>query len=305
MTIKPLFGINVDPNTDQLEHTYERTRIADESELDLVTIQDHPYQRRFLDTWTLLAALAAKTTRVHLGTNVANLPLRPPAMLAKMAASLDVISGGRVELGLGAGAFWNGVAAMGGSKRTPGEAYQGFEDALHILHGMWENAGRSFTYKGEIYQVQGVQPGPAPLHPIRIWVGASGPRMMNLTGRMGDGVLVSSSYEAPTRLLEINQQIDAGAVEAGRSPSDIRRGYNLMGYVDLGLSGVKPDRSEKGLIYGTVNEWIDQLTSLYRDYRQDTFLFWPTGDHTIEQIQAFAGEIVPTVKKNVAGAETA
>ena len=300
MPLTPLFGANVDPNTDKLEETYERTRVAEETGLDLITIQDHPYQRRFLDTWTLLSVLAAKTSRIHLGTNVANLPLRPPAMLAKMAASLDVISGGRVELGIGAGAFWGGVAAMGGPRREPAEAYLAFEEALNIIRGMWENVGRSLTYKGSFYQVQGVQPGPAPLHPIRIWVGASRPRMLHLTGRMTDGILVSSTYEPPARLLQINEQIDAGAAEAGRSPDDIRRGYNLMGFVDLNLDGVKPDRNEKGLIYGTVPEWIDQLTDFYINYRQDTFIFWPVGDHPIEQLRAFAEEIAPAVKQNVA-----
>lgn len=71
--------------------------------LDYIGIQDHPYQRRFLDTWTLLSAIAATTTRVGLFPDVACLPLRPPAVLAKAAASLDVLSGGRFELGLGAG----------------------------------------------------------------------------------------------------------------------------------------------------------------------------------------------------------
>ena len=73
--------------------------------LDWIGIQDHPYQRRFVDTWTLLGAVAAVTTRVGFFPDVANLPLRPPAMMAKAAASLDVLSGGRFELGLGAGNF--------------------------------------------------------------------------------------------------------------------------------------------------------------------------------------------------------
>ena len=71
--------------------------------LDWIGIQDHPYQRRFVDTWTLLGAVAAVTTRVGFFPDVANLPLRPPAMMAKAAASLDVLSGGRFEIGLGAG----------------------------------------------------------------------------------------------------------------------------------------------------------------------------------------------------------
>jgi alkanesulfonate monooxygenase SsuD/methylene tetrahydromethanopterin reductase-like flavin-dependent oxidoreductase (luciferase family) len=66
----------------------------------LITVMDHSYNRRLFDTWTLLTALTARTERAHVGTNVLNLPLRPPAMLAKMAATLDVITGG---LGAGAG----------------------------------------------------------------------------------------------------------------------------------------------------------------------------------------------------------
>ena len=91
-------------------------RVADEAGLDLVGIQDHPYQRRFLDTWALMAFVLAQTSRISVFPDVANLPLRPPRMMAKAAASLDVLSGGRFELGLGAGAFWDGIEAMGGRK---------------------------------------------------------------------------------------------------------------------------------------------------------------------------------------------
>jgi alkanesulfonate monooxygenase SsuD/methylene tetrahydromethanopterin reductase-like flavin-dependent oxidoreductase (luciferase family) len=299
VAIPVLFGANVDPTTDELAESFERAKVADENGLDLITVQDHPYNRRFVDTWTLLAYLTAKTQRVHVGTNVANLPLRPPAMLAKMAASLDVLSGGRVELGLGAGAFWQGIAALGGPKRTPQEAYTAFEDALHILRGMWDNVGHSFTYDGKIYQVRGAQPGPPPAHRIRIWVGASGPRMLRLTGRMADGVLVSSTYEPPERLLEINRLIDEGAQAAGRSPADIRRGYNLMGIVDLGQIGHRPANLESGVIYGTVQDWVEELTRLNNEYGQDTFIFWPVGDRGRDQLEAFAKEIMPAVKEAV------
>ncbi len=295
----PLFGANVDPTTDEIAQTYERTQLAERGGLDLVMIQDHPYNRRFLDTWTLATALAMKTERIHIGTNVANLPLRPPAMLAKAAATLDMLSGGRVELGLGAGAFWQGVNAMGGTTRTPGEAYTGFKDALHIIKGLWSHVGRSFTYQGEIYGVQGAQFGPAPAHPTRLWVGASGPKMLHLTGKMADGVLVSSSYEPLPRLLEINRQIDAGAAEAGRSPDEIRRGYNLMGVIDYGQYGSQPAGLGNGTIYGTPRDWIEFLAELYHDYGQDTFIIWPVGAEPVAQLQAFTDEIVPAVKSQL------
>src|SRR3954451_18412637 len=99
-----MFGIFLPPDARDAEAVLELGVLADRSGLDLIGVQDHPYNPRFLDTWTLLAVLAARTQRIRLFPDVANLPLRPPAMLAKAAASLDILSGGRVELGLGAGA---------------------------------------------------------------------------------------------------------------------------------------------------------------------------------------------------------
>lgn len=294
MALKPLFGINVDPHTQQVQDAFRRAQAADRAGLDLLTIQDHPYNKNMLDTWTLLSALAGVTHRIHLGTNVANLPLRPPAMLAKAAASLDVISGGRVELGIGAGAFWRGVAAYGGPERSPGEAYEAFSEALDIIRGMWDKAGNSFRYEGQHYSVRGAQPGPAPLHPIRIWVGAIGPRMLRLVGQKADGVLESITYVPPERLTWVNDQIDEGAAAAGRSPEAVRRGYNLMGVIrDRNTRGIMS--SDSGLD-GPADYWIEQLVRLYRQYRQDTFLFWPAEGEPVDQIERFANEIAPAVQ---------
>src|SRR5271155_388242 len=118
------FGIAVVPAAEQLDRVRALVRAADEAQLDLVGIQDHPYQSRFLDTWSLVGMLLAETKRVSLFTDVANLPLRPAAVMAKAAASLDLMSGGRFELGLGAGGFPEQIASMGGPRRTPGESVQ-------------------------------------------------------------------------------------------------------------------------------------------------------------------------------------
>src|SRR2546429_7731894 len=115
----------------------QTARLADELGFDLLGIQDHPYQWRFLDTWTLISVLAAQTSRIRLFPDVANLPLRPPAVLAKAAASVDLLSGGRFELGLGAGGFWDAIAAMGGPRRSPGEAVDALEEAIAVMRLMW------------------------------------------------------------------------------------------------------------------------------------------------------------------------
>ena len=291
----PQFGISVDPTTSAIEETLRRAQAADDTRLDLVTMQDHPYNRRFLDTWTFLTAIALRTRYVRVTTNVASLPLRPPAMLAKSVATLDVLTGGRVELGLGAGAFWQAIEAFGEPARAPGEAYQAFEDALHIIRGLWDNAGRSFSYDGAIYQVKGAQFGPPPAHRIPIWTGALGPRMLRLTGRLADGVIVSSSYVAPEQLGALNQLIDEGAAQAGRSPDAIRRGYNLMGVIAANGANRPPGLNEKTL-YGTARDWAEILTGYYTEHRQDTFIFWPGGEDGVAQIHRFAEEVVPTVR---------
>src|SRR5580693_10496124 len=137
MTQAVKFGLNVDPNTGGLAIAERITAIADNSGLDYVGIQDHPYNDGFTDTLSLITWLAARNGHVHLFPNVANLPLRPPAMLAKQAATIDVLSGGRFELGLGAGAFADGIAGMGGGRRTPAESVAALSEAIDIIKAFW------------------------------------------------------------------------------------------------------------------------------------------------------------------------
>jgi alkanesulfonate monooxygenase SsuD/methylene tetrahydromethanopterin reductase-like flavin-dependent oxidoreductase (luciferase family) len=218
-------GISITPTWQNREEILRLARVADEGGLDLIGIQDHPYQWRFFDTWTLIAYLAATTSRIRFFPDVTTLPLRPPAVLAKAAASLDVLTGGRVELGLGAGAFWDAIEAMGGPRRTPGEAVDALEEAMAILRAFW-SGDRSVTVEGEHYRVKGAKPGPQPAHRIGIWVGAYGPRMLRLTGRLADGWLPSLGRMEPGEIAEKQRTIDESAERAGRSPADIRRVLN-------------------------------------------------------------------------------
>src|ERR1700728_5459047 len=110
-----LFGVFVPPSAQQADAVLALARRADEAGLDLVSVQDHPYNPQFLETWTLLTTSAAVTSRVRVFPNVANLPLRPPAVLARQVATLDILSGGRAELGIGAGGFPAAVRGMGGA----------------------------------------------------------------------------------------------------------------------------------------------------------------------------------------------
>jgi len=285
------FGISVVPlaeERDQIRRVVER---ADRLGVDLVGIQDHPYQRRFLDTWALIASLIPITTRIRFFPDVTNLPLRPPAMLAKAAATLDVLSGGRFELGIGAGGFWEAIRAMGGPMRRPGEALAALEEAIAILRAFWSGAP-AVTFEGRHYTVRGLRPGPPPAHPIQIWVGGYRPRMLDLIGRLADGWVPSAPYAPPQHLPSMHARIDVAAVAAGRRPGEIRRLYNLMGTVT-------PDG--QGEWQGPVSWWVDTIARLATDLRMDTFIFWPATD-PLRQLEVFAGAVVPAVREAVRAA---
>jgi alkanesulfonate monooxygenase SsuD/methylene tetrahydromethanopterin reductase-like flavin-dependent oxidoreductase (luciferase family) len=228
--VTPRLGIFVVPDATDPDATVELIVAADRAGLDLVGVQDHPYQARFLDTWTLLAYAAARTERVRLVPDVVNLPLRLPTVLAKSVASLDLLSGGRVELGLGAGAFWDGIEAMGGRRLTPGQSVEALEEAIAILRGFWSGE-RSLTVDGKHHHVRGAKPGPPPAHPIGIWVGAYKPRMLRLTGRLANGWLPSlgGKYMSAEDVPAMQAAVDEAARRAGRDPAEIERAANVTG----------------------------------------------------------------------------
>jgi alkanesulfonate monooxygenase SsuD/methylene tetrahydromethanopterin reductase-like flavin-dependent oxidoreductase (luciferase family) len=124
------FGVFLSPDASRRNDVLAQALAAEAAGLDFVGIQDHPYQRRFLDTWVLIGHLLARTTRIRAFPAVANLPLRPPAMMAKEAASLDLLSDGRFELGLGAGGFLDAAVGMGAPRRTAGESVEAVEEAI-------------------------------------------------------------------------------------------------------------------------------------------------------------------------------
>src|SRR3954453_17047649 len=248
---EPLFGIFPTPNAADADQILEQVMVAERGGLDLVGIQDHPYQRRFLDTWSLIAFLAARTERIRFFPDVANLPLRPPAVMAKAAATIDLLSGGRFELGLGAGAFWEGVGAMGGPVRRGPESVDALEEAIEVIRLMWSGE-RSVSFEGRHYRLDGLHPGPVPAHPNGIWLGAVGPRVVRLVGPLADGWIPSIPRlpldDVPPRM----RAIDDAARAAGRDPSAIRRIANVNGLIT--------DGEVTDFLDGPVNHWVERLT---------------------------------------------
>lgn len=282
------FGVFLTPLAEHPQTLLETATVAEQEGLDLVTCQDHPYQSRFLDTWTLLSVIAARTERVRVAPNVADLPLRTPVMLARAVASLDILSGGRIELGIGAGAFWDAIAAMGGPRRTPGEAVDALAEALPIIRATWAAGGRGLRFDGDHYKIAGARPGPAPVHDIEIWVGGYKPRMLALTGAQADGWLPSLGYIDIEDIPAANARIDAAAEEAGRSPRDVRRMLNIGGTFGS---------SEQ--LKGPPAGWADLLADLTLREGISTYLMAVDGP---EETRRFAAEVAPAVREQVAAA---
>jgi alkanesulfonate monooxygenase SsuD/methylene tetrahydromethanopterin reductase-like flavin-dependent oxidoreductase (luciferase family) len=294
----PAVGLSLIPYADSLDRIRELVQVADEGGLELVGIQDHPYQARFIDTFSLIATLLAETRRISFFTDVANLPLRPPAVLAKAAASLDVLSGGRFELGLGAGGIQNQIAGFGGPRRTPAESVDALEEAIEVIRLMWSGE-RIVSFEGRHYSLADAHPGPPPAHPIELWLGAFKPRMQRLTGRKADGWLPSLGVLTRDELRAGNERIDEAAEKAGRDPRSIRRLINVQGLIG---DGAPPPRSELPVGYlageplaGPADWWAETIDGFLGD-GFDTVVFWPV-DPTPGQVEALAGDVITQLRR--------
>jgi alkanesulfonate monooxygenase SsuD/methylene tetrahydromethanopterin reductase-like flavin-dependent oxidoreductase (luciferase family) len=283
----PLFGVFPVPEADRQDEVVEQVLLADRLGLDLAGIQDHPYQRRYLDAWMLLAYLAGRTERITLFPDVANLPLRSPAVMAKAAASLDRLSGGRFELGLGAGAFWEAIGAWGGPVRSPKQSVDALEEAIAIIRRVWA-AERGIHFDGEHYRLAGAHGGPEPAHDMGIWLGAYGPRMLRLVGGAADGWVPSLPRLPLAEVPERQAAIDEAARAAGREPGEIVRVANVNGAI--------VDGEVTGWLHGPVEHWVEELTKLMTELRFDGLVLWADHDDPLGQTERFATEVVPRVR---------
>ncbi|MFL1381546.1 MULTISPECIES: LLM class flavin-dependent oxidoreductase [unclassified Nocardiopsis] len=284
------FGVSIDPTADDFAASLDLARQADAAGLEYLAVQDHPYQPGYLDVWTMMGQLAARTEDIAVMSDVIDLQLRPPTILAKAAASLATMVGGRVRLGVGGGASAQGVAAMGGLPRSGKEMVEFSEEAVRIMRAALR--GGVIRADTERHRIAGYQAGPVPPEPIPVWVGAQKPKMLGVTGRSADGwISPLNIYVAPEEVPQKQAIIDAAAREAGRDPAEVRRVYNVIGAIGSFRGG-------QGLV-GPVDTWVDTLASWATDLGFDTFVFWPLTDAP-GQLKLFTSEIVPAVRDRVA-----
>jgi len=283
------FGMNLNPDVDLADETIRIAQAADDSVLDFVGLQDHPYQPGHLDTWTFLTRLSAQTKRVAFLTDVLDLQLRPPTMAAKAAATLGVLAPGRLILGVGGGAFTDAIAGMGGRRRSRAEMVAYTEESLHVIRAAL--AGDDVRLLSGHHAIEGYPAGPVPPAAIPLWLGAQGPKMLGVTGRAADGwISPLNIYVKPEEVPAKQKIIDDAARAAGRDPARIRRVYNVLGAIGRYRGG-------QGLL-GDVRMWTDTLTDWVLELGFDTFIFWPLTDHRA-QFEVFAAEVVPAVREQV------
>jgi len=288
-----VFGLSLDPGAEALDRTRRLARSAEKGGLDYLAVQDHPYQPGHLDAWTLISHLAAVTERITFLTDVADLQLRPPTMLAKAAASLSVLTNGRIQLGVGGGAFAEAIASMGGLPRRGEQMVTFTEESLGLMRAAL--AGGVVRLQSPHHTVDGYRAGPVPARPVELWLGARKPKMLAVTGRAADGwISPLNIYVPPEQVPDRQRRIDEAAEAAGRAPETVRRIYNVIGTIG---DRHGPGQTAQGLV-GDVSMWVNTLAEWAVGLGFDTFVFWPAALPE-QQLALFAGEVVPAVRERV------
>ena len=284
-----VFGLDVTTSAAPGVDPVGTATVAEELGFDFVSASDHPSSGHpTLETWTLLSWIAARTTRIHVATRVLGVPNRPPAVMAKMAETLDRMSSGRLILGLGGGASDEEFRAFGLRVPSPRDKVEGLEEAIRIAHGLW--AEPSFSFEGKHYRTEGAELEPKPSGRIPIWLGTFGPRALRLTGRLADGWIPSFDLAPPERVPQMREQILRGAQQANRNPDAITLAYNMEIRVD--------DRADarSGLVTGSAGAVAEQLVG-FTELGFRAMNFQPQGPGRDEQIELLAAEVIPAVRE--------
>jgi alkanesulfonate monooxygenase SsuD/methylene tetrahydromethanopterin reductase-like flavin-dependent oxidoreductase (luciferase family) len=288
------FGVFLAPRAADVGRLRMHVQVAEDTGFDFVSFQDHPYVADFLDIFALIGTLIGETSRLRFMTDVANLPLRPPQMLAKTSASLDLLSGGRFELGMGAGRAWDQIAGLGGPRRNPAQAVAATSEAIDVLRAMW-TAGNRASMPAQHYPLE-AQTGPAPAHAIGILLGALGPRMLDLLGHKADGWIapIGTGYETKPAAQD---RIDAAARAAGRDPASIRRVIQFVGSVTDTPHTTDSPRSGPGSqpIRTTPDIWAKIIAEFATELRFDTVNLLLERE-TSDQLRRFATEVIPLAR---------
>ena len=270
---------------------------ADLDGLDLFTVADHPYFGEKLDAYALLSFLLGRTGQIAGAVTVTSLPTRPAPVLARTITSLSALSGGRVVLGIGAGAIWDMIVKLGVPRLDGGSAVRAMEEAITLIRAL--SGGRGpVTFDGEFYHVSGLDPADVAAPPI--WTGSVGPKSLAATGRAADGWVPPMASDWQSKLYrESRPRIDEAAATAGRDPAEIADIYNFGGRITPDHLAVTRDDDGRW-IGGSVQQWVYELTAAVLESRASGFIYRSTDDTPAAQaLTRWAREIVPAVREAI------
>ena len=291
-----LFGLAVPPSaapgTDPVRDAQQAERLG----FDFVSASDHPCgSEPSHEVWTMLTWVAAATSRIRIATRVLGVPYRPPAVVAKMAETLDRLSGGRLILGLGGGSADHEFRAFGLGVPTPREKIDRMVEAIRIIRGLWSES--EFSLAGEHYHTDRATIEPKPAHAIPIWLGTYGNRALAATGRLADGWIPSYGYAPPEQIPDMRERVHAAARRAGRTPTDLTCVYHLQ--VRVGA----PAEPDSGVIAGPAEAVAERLAG-FTTLGFTALSIAPVGPDASEQTERIAREVIPAVRAAVPALST-
>lgn len=241
MTLTPVFGVFIPQgwkmeyagygtSTDQWRRSVEIAQLAERVGLDSVWVYDHfhnvpkPAHESVFECWTMMAAISQVTSTIRLGQMVGCNLYRPPTLLAKITSTLDVISGGRLDWGIGAGWYENECRGYGYAFPTPKERIGMLREAVEIVTSMWTE--RETTYSGTFYQANRANCDPKPLQQPRppIWIGGGGEQLtLRVVAQHADW---SNFGGNPAEFMHKRDVLRQHCEKVGRDESSIRKSWS-------------------------------------------------------------------------------
>ncbi len=297
------FQVAIMPNGD-FDTIVQRFKHVEDLGFDMATTGDHFVDwtnppRPWLEAWTALAAIARETSRIRLATYVTQIPFRNPAMLARQALTLDHISGGRIEVGLGIGLTIDPSYDMIGIENwDEKERVRRFPEYVEIVDRLLSNEVSS--YEGEYYSVKDAVMNPRPVQSPRppIVIAALRPVMMRIAAKYADNwnsLSFAESFEA--QLAETRERaarMDDNLAAIGRDSGELRRSYLMFD---------PASRASGGAVgyYESTNLFIDMVESLIETGMSELGLYYPMLEAQYPAFETIAREVIPEIKKRHAG----
>lgn len=286
------FGVMIFPDSTISDLTL-RMRQAEALGFDQLFLPDHIGDPRNLagawhDSWTLLALAATVTHQIRIGTLVANPILRSPAVTAKQAMTIDHVSNGRLDLGIGAGIFPFDHQATGTRLWRAKERMERFDEYTQIVDGILRSAGAPFSFDGHWLWAHGVPTAPGSVQQPRppIVVGGQSPTILRVAAKRAE---VWNTHGPPNAHLDDivtiterqNRQLDEMCITAGRDPATLRRSLTLFGPTDPWTSSITLDQVVERFIQVGIKEFV---------------IDWPP-THRSKDFEKLCLDLIPTLRQ--------